>query len=46
MHAGWNVLVKLKLDRFLSLCLIQGIMGLMGLGMLMVFPAPALTSPR
>ena len=44
MHAGWNVLVKLKLDRFLSLCLIQGIMGLMGLGMLMVFPAPALTS--
>lgn len=44
MHAGWNVLVKLKLDRFLSLCLIQGVMGLMGLAMLAVFPAPSLSS--
>ncbi len=44
MHAGWNVLVKLKLDRFLSLCLIQGIMGLGGLIMLAAFPAPALAS--
>ena len=44
MHAGWNVLVKLKLDRFLSLCLIQTLMGFMGLVMLAVFPAPALTS--
>ncbi len=40
MHAGWNVLVKLKLDRFLSLCLIQTLMGVMGLGMLAVFPWP------
>lgn len=40
MHAGWNVLVKMKLDRFLSLCLIQTLMGVMGLGMLAVFPWP------
>jgi drug/metabolite transporter (DMT)-like permease len=44
MHAGWNVLVKLKLDRFLSLCLIQTLMGLMGLAMLLVFPTPAASS--
>jgi drug/metabolite transporter (DMT)-like permease len=44
MHAGWNVLVKLKLDRFLSLCLIQTLMGFMGLGMLAVFPWPAAAS--
>lgn len=44
MHAGWNVLVKLKLDRFLSLCLIQTIMGFMGLAMLLVFPWPAYES--
>ena len=44
MHAGWNVLVKLKLDRFLSLCLIQTIMGFMGVLMLLVFPLPALAS--
>ena len=43
MHAGWNVIVKLRLDRFLSLFLIQGLMGVMGLAMLAVFafPAPA-----
>jgi drug/metabolite transporter (DMT)-like permease len=44
MHAGWNVLVKLKLDRFLSLCLIQTLMGFMGLAMLAVFPWPAAAS--
>ncbi len=44
MHAGWNVLVKLKLDRFLSLCLIQTLMGFMGLVMLVVFPSPAFAS--
>jgi drug/metabolite transporter (DMT)-like permease len=41
MHASWNVLVKLKLDRFLSLCLIQTLMGFMGLAMLAVFPWPS-----
>ena len=44
MHAGWNVLVKLKLDRFLSLCLIQTIMGFMGVAMLLAFPLPSLAS--
>jgi drug/metabolite transporter (DMT)-like permease len=44
MHAGWNILVKLKLDRFLSLFLIQTIMGLMGVLMLMVFGLPARAS--
>lgn len=44
MHAGWNVLVKLRLDRFLSLCLIQTLMGVAGLGMLAVFPWPSAAS--
>lgn len=44
LHAGWNVLVKLKLDRFLSLCLIQTLMGVMGLAMLAVLPWPSLAS--
>lgn len=44
MHAGWNVLVKLKLDRFLSLCLIQTLMGFMGIAMLVVLPSPASAS--
>jgi drug/metabolite transporter (DMT)-like permease len=44
MHAGWNVLVKLKLDRFLSLYLIQSLMGFMGLLMLAIFPWPAAAS--
>jgi drug/metabolite transporter (DMT)-like permease len=44
MHAGWNVLVKLKLDRFLSLFLIQTLMGLMGLAMLAVFAWPSAAS--
>src|SRR5687768_12377475 len=41
MHASWNLLVKLKLDRFLSLFLIQTLMGLMGIGMLLVFAWPS-----
>jgi len=40
LHASWNLVVKLALDRFLSLFLIQTIMGLLGLLMIMVFPAP------
>jgi drug/metabolite transporter (DMT)-like permease len=44
MHAAWNVLVKLKLDRFLSLFLIQTLMGLMGLAMLAVFAWPSVAS--
>lgn len=44
MHASWNVLVKLRLDRFLSLCLIQTLMGFMGLAMMAVFPLPSAES--
>lgn len=44
MHGGWNVLIKLKLDRFLSLCLIQVFIGAMGLAMLAVFPWPSWSS--
>ena len=41
MHASWNLLVKLKLDRFMSLFLLQTLMGLMGICMLFVFAWPA-----
>ena len=41
MHASWNLLVKLKLDRFLSLFLLQTLMGLMGIAMLVFFAWPA-----
>ena len=44
MHASWNLLVKMKLDRFLSLFLLQTLMGLMGLGMLYFFAWPAQAS--
>jgi drug/metabolite transporter (DMT)-like permease len=40
LHASWNLLVKLDLDRFLALLLISCLMGVMGLAMLMVFPWP------
>lgn len=40
LHASWNLVVKLALDRFLSLFLIQTIMGLLGLVMVAVFPSP------
>ena len=44
MHASWNLLVKLKLDRFLSLFLLQTLMGLMGIAMLFLFAWPARAS--
>jgi drug/metabolite transporter (DMT)-like permease len=40
LHASWNLIVKLNLDRFLSIFLLQCFMGLMGLAMLAVFPWP------
>ncbi|HMT13428.1 MAG TPA: EamA family transporter [Aestuariivirga sp.] len=40
-HAGWNLLVKLKLDRLLALFLLQVMIGGMALVMLAVFPWPA-----
>ncbi len=44
MHGAWNVMVKLKLDRFLSLFLIQSLMGVIGCAMLLVFAFPAAAS--
>ena len=44
MHASWNLLVKLKLDRFLSIFLLQTLMGIMGVGMLLVFAWPTAAS--
>ena len=41
LHASWNLIVKLNLDRFLSIFLLQCFMGLMGLAMVAVFPLPA-----
>ena len=43
LHASWNLIVKLNLDRFLALFLIQTMMGVLGMGMLLAFafPAPA-----
>jgi drug/metabolite transporter (DMT)-like permease len=44
MHASWNLLVKLKLDRFLSLFLLQTLMGVMGIAMLFFFAWPSRAS--
>jgi drug/metabolite transporter (DMT)-like permease len=44
MHASWNLLVKLHLDRFLSLFLLQTLMGLIGLAMLAWFGLPSMDS--
>jgi drug/metabolite transporter (DMT)-like permease len=41
LHASWNVGIKLNLDRFLALFLLQVLMGFMGLAMLAVFAWPA-----
>ncbi len=38
LHASWNLLVKLDLDRFLALLLISCVMGVMGIAMLIAFP--------
>jgi drug/metabolite transporter (DMT)-like permease len=44
LHASWNILVKSNLDRFLTVFLLQTLMGLMGLVMLLVFAWPAAAS--
>ena len=41
LHAAWNVQIKLNLDRFLGLLLLQILMGGIGLGMLLVLGLPA-----
>jgi drug/metabolite transporter (DMT)-like permease len=40
LHASWNLIVKLNLDRFLALFLLQTLMGVMGVAMLLVFAWP------
>jgi drug/metabolite transporter (DMT)-like permease len=40
LHAGWNVLVKFKLDRFSAVCLLQSVLGLMGLAMMAFYGLP------
>lgn len=40
LHAAWNVQIKLNLDRFLALFLLQSLMGLIGLGLLVVLGLP------
>jgi drug/metabolite transporter (DMT)-like permease len=44
LHASWNLLVKLDLDRFLALLLISCVMGVMGVAMLIAFPWPDMAS--
>jgi drug/metabolite transporter (DMT)-like permease len=44
LHASWNLLVKLDLDRFLALLLISCAMGIMGVAMLAAFPWPSMAS--
>jgi drug/metabolite transporter (DMT)-like permease len=44
LHASWNLLVKLDLDRFLALLLITCVMGVMGVAMLFAFPWPDMAS--
>ncbi len=40
LHAGWNVLVKMKLDRFSAVFLLQAVLGLVGLGIMAVYGLP------
>jgi drug/metabolite transporter (DMT)-like permease len=40
MHAGWNVLVKVRLDRFSAVVLLQAVLGIFGFGLLIVFGLP------
>lgn len=44
LHASWNLIVKLNLDRFLALFLIQNLMGVFGIVMLAFFAFPAAAS--
>ena len=46
LHAGWNALLKIGLDRLLTLCLIQMASGLLALpGVLFVAPPTAAAWP-
>lgn len=46
LHAGWNALLKIGLDRFLTLCLLQMASGLLALpGLLFVAPPASAAWP-
>jgi drug/metabolite transporter (DMT)-like permease len=40
MHAAWNVVVKMNLDRFSAVVLLQSALGVTGLGIIMVYGLP------
>jgi drug/metabolite transporter (DMT)-like permease len=40
LHASWNLVVKLTIDRFLALFLIQTLMGVLGIAIYALSPAP------
>jgi drug/metabolite transporter (DMT)-like permease len=42
MHAGWNILVKSKLDRFSAVFLLQAVLGVVGLALIATFGPPPL----
>ena len=44
LHASWNVVVKISLDRFLAMFLLQSLMGVMGLAILLAFAWPGAAS--
>ncbi len=44
LHATWNVVVKISLDRFLAMFLLQSLMGVMGIVILLVFSPPGVAS--
>lgn len=44
LHASWNVVVKISLDRFLAMFLLQSLMGVMGIAILLAFAPPSSAS--
>lgn len=44
LHASWNVVVKISLDRLLAMFLLQSLMGVMGIAILLVFAPPSAAS--
>jgi drug/metabolite transporter (DMT)-like permease len=44
LHASWNILVKINLDRFLAVFLIHVLMGLTGIGLIAYADLPAAAS--
>ena len=40
LHAAWNVLVRMQADRLVSLSILQVLMGVLGLGLVLVFGLP------